>query len=138
MVLGGAAPNGDEDRRPLYEWIAIRAKEWNDAGNVGLVVGATYPEELKRVRDLCRDMPILIPGVGAQQGPLELAVSHGVDASGRNAIINVSRGVIYASESAGDFEQAARKKAREVRDLINQKLVLQGQGWSSLAPASAS
>lgn len=134
----GTGLDADEDRRPLYEWIAIRASEWNDEGNIGLVVGATYPEELKRVRDLCRDMPILIPGVGAQQGPLELAVSHGVDEFGRNAIINASRGVIYASNSPGDFEQAARKRAGEVRDFINQKLVFQNQGWPTTAPVSMS
>ena len=134
----GAATHGDEDRRPLYEWIAIRAREWNEAGNVGLVVGATYPEELKRVRDLCPEMPILIPGVGAQSGPLGLSVSHGVDGSGRNAIINVSRGIIYASRNADDFQQAARDKAVEVQGFIHRMLVFQGQDWPSPAPARTS
>ena len=82
-------------------------------------------------------MPVLIPGVGAQQGPLELAVSHGVDGSGRNAIVNASRGVIYASKNTGDFEQAARKKAEEVRDFINHRLVFQNQGWPTTAPVSS-
>ena len=58
------------DTMPLYEWVAMQALAWNDAGNVGLVVGATYPDELRRVRELCPTLPILLPGVGAQHGAL--------------------------------------------------------------------
>ena len=126
---GGGAPGGAQGR-PLYEWVAMRAREWNDRGNVGLVVGATYPQELERVRGLCPGMPILLPGVGAQRGDLEQAVSHGVDASGRNAIVAASRSVIYASADPGDFQQAARSKAQEVRSLINDELASRGQGFS--------
>jgi orotidine 5''-phosphate decarboxylase, subfamily 2 len=65
---------------PLYEIVAQKAKEWNVYGNIGLVVGATCPEELKRVRSICPEMPLLIPGVGAQGGDLASAVNYGVDA----------------------------------------------------------
>ena len=104
--------------RPLFEVVAEKAKAWNSRGDVGLVVGATYPEELRRIRQLCPEMPILIPGVGAQGGDLELAVRYGVDATGGGAIINSARGIIYASTGA-DFAIAARAAAEEMRDAIN-------------------
>ena len=126
---------GEQQPRPLYEWIAQRAREWNDAGNVGVVVGAPYPGELKRVRELCPDMPILIPGVGAQRGPLELAVHNGVDRFARNAIINVSRGIIYASNNAKDFDKAARDVALDVREHIKGLVGFLGKPWSDLAPS---
>jgi orotidine-5'-phosphate decarboxylase len=102
----------------LFEAVAKKAREWNKVGNIGLVVGATYPEELKRIRELCPEMPLLIPGVGSQGGDLELAIQYGVDSAGRKAIINVSRQVIYASKGS-DFAEAAGVKAREMRDSIN-------------------
>ena len=119
----------DEGHRPLYEWIARRAAEWNEQGNVGLVVGAPYPEELKRVREMCPDMPILIPGVGVQQGSLELAVKHGVDTKGRNAIITLSRSVIYASKDSKDFGEKARAQARDAQGHINGNLAFLGIDW---------
>lgn len=103
---------------PLYEVVAQKVKEWNTYGNIGLVVGATYPEELKRLRQLCPEMPILIPGTGAQGGDLALAVKYGVDARGEGAIISISRQILYAS-SEKDFAQAARRAATEFRDQIN-------------------
>ncbi len=103
---------------PLYEVVAQRAKEWNTYGNIGLVVGATYPEELKRLRQLCPEMPILIPGVGTQGGDLALAVNYGVDARGGKAIISISRQILYAS-SGKDFAQASRHVSMEFRDRIN-------------------
>jgi orotidine-5'-phosphate decarboxylase len=106
---------------PLYEVVARRAGEWNTFGNIGLVVGATYPEELKRVRAICPDMCLLIPGVGAQGGDLASAVSCGVDARGEDAIINVSRQVLYASREK-DFAQAARTVADRIRQKINSHL----------------
>ncbi len=107
------------ERRPLYEWVAIRASAWNESGNVGLVVGATYPEELLRVRELCPEMPVLIPGIGAQFGALEESVAHGVDRSGFNAIFNASRGIIYASNDVDDYAEAARREALALRERIN-------------------
>ena len=126
-------PPDGEAPRPLYEWIAKLASEWNVAGNVGLVVGATYPEELRRVRELCPDMSILIPGVGAQSGLPEESVKQGVDKDGRNAIVNVSRSVIYASNHTGNFDEAARREAQALRGRINWQLDVQGKSWTKLA-----
>ncbi len=103
---------------PLYEVVAQKAKEWNINGNIGLVVGATYPEELKMVRSICHEMPLLIPGIGAQGGDLASAVEHGVDARGEKAIINVSRQILYASNEK-DFAQAARNVAEKIVHQIN-------------------
>jgi orotidine-5'-phosphate decarboxylase len=102
----------------LYEAVARKAKEWNIHGNIGLVVGATYPEELKKVRSICPEMPLLIPGIGAQGGDLASAVGYGVDARGEKAIINVSRQILYASKEK-DFAQAARTMAEQIRNQIN-------------------
>ena len=104
--------------RPLFEIVAQKASEWNIHGNIGLVVGATYPEELKLVRESHPDMPILIPGIGAQGGDLALTVRYGVDAQGNKAIINSSRQIIYASRGK-DFAEAARRVASELREQIN-------------------
>ena len=103
---------------PLYEAVAQKAQEWNIHGNIGLVIGATYPEELKRVRSICPEMPLLIPGIGAQGGDLASAVGYGVDARGEKAIINVSRQILYASKEK-DFAQAARNVAEKIRQQIN-------------------
>jgi orotidine-5'-phosphate decarboxylase len=103
---------------PLYEVVARKAKEWNTHGNIGLVVGATYPEEVRKVRSICPEMPLLIPGIGAQGGDLASAVGYGVDARGEKAIINVSRQVLYASREK-DFAQAARNIAEGIRNQIN-------------------
>lgn len=104
--------------RPLFEIVALKASQWNIHGNIGLVVGATCPEELKLIRNSYPDMPLLIPGIGAQGGDLAAAVRYGVNAKGEGAIINSSRGIIYAS-SGKDFAQAARQAARSLRDRIN-------------------
>ena len=103
---------------PLYEVVAQKAREWNIYGNIGLVVGATYPEELKRVRSICPEMPLLIPGIGAQGGDLAAAVRYGADAGGQKVIISVSRQILYASQDK-DFARAARNTAREIRTQIN-------------------
>jgi orotidine-5'-phosphate decarboxylase len=103
---------------PLYEAVAQKAKEWDIHGNIGLVVGATYPEELKRVRSICPEMCLLIPGIGAQGGDLASAVGYGVDAQGEKAIINVSRQILYASREK-DFAQAARNATEKIRKQIN-------------------
>lgn len=106
--------------KPLYQRLAERAREWNTNKNVGVVVGATAPHELSIVRQIIGDeMPILVPGVGAQQGDLERAVKNSVNSHGELAIITVSRSVIFAS-SGEDFAQAARHTARALRDRINQ------------------
>jgi orotidine-5'-phosphate decarboxylase len=107
--------------RPLYEEVARLAVGWDaaHAGTCGLVVGATYPEELARLREIAPGLPFLIPGVGAQGGNLEAAVAHGPTASGVGPVINSSRGIIYASQGP-DFAEAARTAALTLRDRINQ------------------
>ena len=119
---------GDEGQVPLYERLAALARRWDRYGNVGLVVGATAPRELARVRALCPDAPILVPGVGAQAGDLEAAVSCGTDARGRRAIINASRSVLYASRGP-DYAEAARRAAQGLRERINALLAAEGKGW---------
>ena len=120
--------SADEGAAPLYQHLAQLADQWNKNGNVGLVVGATVPRQLAETRRLCPNLPLLIPGVGAQGGDLEAAVRQGVDASGRLAIINSSRGIIYASRGP-DFAQAARRETARLRDTINQVLESQGAAW---------
>ena len=106
---------------PLFEIVAMKASQWNTHGNIGLVVGATYPKELKLIRENHPDMPLLIPGIGAQGGDLALTVSYGVDAAGEKAIINSSRQIIYASREE-NFAEAAREAALTLRNQINQHL----------------
>jgi orotidine-5'-phosphate decarboxylase len=115
-------------RNTIYEIMAQSAQTWNYNNNIGLVVGATVTDQLKSVRDLCPKQPILIPGVGAQGGDLSGSVLHGVDARGRLAIINSSRGIIYASQEK-DFDRAARQAAAEVNNNINSTLETSGYGW---------
>jgi orotidine-5'-phosphate decarboxylase len=107
--------------RPLFEIVARKAHEWNKYGNIGLVVGATYPEELKLIRQSYPDMPFLIPGIGAQGGDLALTVRYGIDAQREKTIINSSRQILYALRDK-DFAVAARKAAQTLRDQINQYL----------------
>jgi len=107
------------EARPLYEVIARQVQSWNEAGNCGLVVGATYPEELRAIRSLCPDMPILVPGVGSQGGDLEASVEAGVDGYGERAIIAVSRAILYASDG-NNYAAAAEHEARLLRDRINE------------------
>lgn len=109
----------DGEQRPLYMEVAARCSGWNVSGNVGLVVGATYPEELQQVRSQCPDLPILIPGIGAQGGDLQPSVAKGVDERGDGILISASRQVIYASRGA-DFAERARDAALGLRDRINE------------------
>ena len=117
------------DSRPLFEWVAMRALAWNDADNVGLVVGATYPDELRRVREICTSMPILVPGIGAQEGSLERSVEDGVDGQGRNLIISASRSVLSASRDRSGYQEAARAEAERLRSQINDKLSEMDVPW---------
>ena len=117
-----------QGKTTMYEHVARTSLEWTRKGNVGLVVGATVPEQLAAIRTICPDSPFLIPGIGAQGGDLEASVLCGVDSSGRRAVINSSRGIIYASPGA-DFAQAARQATATLRDAINQTLEAGGKGW---------
>lgn len=109
---------GTDAPRPLYEHVAMLANQWNASGNVGLVVGATYPAEAARIRALCPDLLFLLPGIGAQQGDVVAAVRASLDASGGGILINSSRGILYASRGS-DFASAARAEATRLRDAIN-------------------
>ncbi|MBI4236704.1 MAG: orotidine-5'-phosphate decarboxylase [Chloroflexi bacterium] len=104
-------------RMPLYEAVAHRARAWNTRGNVGLVAGATYPAEARRIRELCPEMPLLVPGVGAQGGELEAAVHATLNARGSGILVNVSRAILYAS-TGPDFADAARVAAEAWRRRI--------------------
>ena len=110
-------PGGDDlqslvaEGRPVYAHVArLVADDWSTRGDCGLVVGATYPQELADVRAIAPDLPLLVPGVGAQGGDAATVVEHGTDASGRGLIVNSSRAVLYASGGA-DFAEAARAEA---------------------------
>jgi orotidine-5'-phosphate decarboxylase len=106
------------DGEPLYAHVARRvAEEWNAIGDCGLVVGATYPDELRDVRAMVGDLPLLVPGVGAQGGDIAATVSAGADSSGAGMVINSSRAILYASNAA-DFADAARAEALTTRDAI--------------------
>jgi orotidine-5'-phosphate decarboxylase len=105
--------------RRLYEVVAqLAATRWNTHGNCLLVVGATYPQELRTVRALVGQMPLLVPGVGAQGADVAAAVSAGQSAAGSGLIISASRAVLYASRGA-DFAAAARAVAAALREQIN-------------------
>ena len=97
--------------------MAARANEWNTRGNVGLVVGATYPEEARAIRELCPELLFLMPGVGAQAGELEAAVHAALDARGGGIIVNASRSVLYP-EAGG--AAASRAAAQHLRDAIRE------------------
>jgi orotidine-5'-phosphate decarboxylase len=109
----------DGTRVPLYEVVARRAVGWNQRGNVGLVVGATYPAQLGQVRTLAPTLPFLIPGVGTQGGDATEAIQLGGDAQGQLAVVNASRQVLYAS-SGSDWAAAARREALALRDTMRQ------------------
>lgn len=110
----------DVGGKPLYQHVAATiAQDWNAHGNCLLVVGATFPEELSQVRAIVGDMPLLIPGVGAQGGDVAAAVRNGRTADGSGLIVSSSRAILYASQGE-DFAAAAGNAAKALRDQINQ------------------
>ena len=109
---------GDGGRR-LYHVVAeLAATRWNTRGNCLLVVGATYPQELAEIRRIIGEMPLLVPGVGAQGGDVAQVVRNGQTAAGTGLIVSSSRAILYAS-SGDDFASAARAAALSLRDQIN-------------------
>jgi orotidine-5'-phosphate decarboxylase len=105
--------------KTLFQLIAGKAaREWNANANVLLVVGATYPQELGQIRAIVGDMPILVPGVGAQGGDVAAVLANGATADGTGLVISSSRAVLYAG-SGKDYAQAARAAALKLRDEIN-------------------
>ena len=118
-------PGGDDlqmlavDGERLYERLArLAAAKWNRSGQLGLVVGATYPAELARVRAIAGELPLLVPGIGAQGGDVQASVVAGQTGDGTGMLINSSRAILYAS-SGEDFAQAAAAVAQRTRDEIN-------------------
>ncbi|MEO7325015.1 MAG: orotidine-5'-phosphate decarboxylase [Dokdonella sp.] len=112
---------GDQSdgERKLYQHVAdMVARDWNSNGNCALVVGATYPQEIADVRQRVGDMPLLVPGIGAQGGDVEAVVRHGKATDGRGLMVSSSRAILYAGNGE-DFAQAARKAAQALRDEIN-------------------
>lgn len=112
--------DGSNDPTLLYQIVVHQARMWNErfAGTCGLVVGATYPQELAQIRTLAPDLPFLIPGIGAQGGSLDAAVKYGPTRQELGPIINSSRGVLYAS-AGDDFAQAARVATDKLRQEIS-------------------
>jgi orotidine-5'-phosphate decarboxylase len=111
--------------RPLYQHVAdLVANQWNLAGETpgqcALVVGATFPEELAQVRAIVGEMPLLVPGIGAQGGDVQASVQAGKTANGLGMMVNSSRAILYASKNEADFAACARKVALATRDEINQ------------------
>lgn len=107
-----------EQHKPLYQTVATLATTaWNPHQQVGLVVGATYPEEIRTVRSLVGHAPLLVPGIGAQGGDLQNTVRNGLCSRGWGLLINSSRAILYASSKV-DFAQAAALEARNTRDAI--------------------
>ena len=114
----------------FYEYLASRAYAWNTRHNVGIVAGATYPDDLGTVRARCPGMPMLVPGVGSQSGDLGASVRLGLDSDAFNLLISSSRGIIYSSRDPKDFADAARKATGNLRDEINRILEQEGRLWS--------
>jgi orotidine-5'-phosphate decarboxylase len=107
------------DGRRLFHVVAdLAARRWNSRGNCMLVVGATYARELAEVREIVGNMPLLVPGVGAQGGDVAQAVQNGQTAAGAGLVISSSRGILYAS-SGEDFASAARATTQKLREQIN-------------------
>ena len=102
----------------LYLRVAKKVQQWNVSGNVGLVVGATFPKKIKAIREVTGQIPLLIPGVGAQEGNLEKTLLYADDGSKLPYLINASRSVIYASPRE-DFAKQAGIAAKQLRDRIN-------------------
>jgi orotidine-5'-phosphate decarboxylase len=104
---------------PLYLRVAKNvASQWNTNGNCGLVVGATYPDDLRKVRESVGDMFVLIPGIGTQEGDLKATVAAGMDSQRQGMVINSSRKIIFASGKA-DFAEAARRETLKLSGEIN-------------------
>ncbi len=103
----------------LFERVArLVATEWNTTGQCALVVGATFPAEIARVRELTGTLPLLVPGIGAQGGDIEATVKAGKTLGGTGLMINSSRAILYAGQGE-DYADAARRAALETRDAIN-------------------
>jgi len=110
-----------DNGRTLFQQVAKKAsQDWNENNNVLLVVGATYPEELAQIRQTVGDMPLLIPGIGAQGGDVEATLKAGLRTDGKGLIISSSRGIIYAGDNKKNYAQAAEQACIDLKNTINQ------------------
>ncbi|MBI2020787.1 orotidine-5'-phosphate decarboxylase [Candidatus Daviesbacteria bacterium] len=100
--------------KPLYQVIAEHVVSWNSHNNLGVVVGATYPDQLKKVREIVGDMPILIPGVGAQGGNVKSTIQAGLNSHGQGIIISSSRDIIFSE----DPRAATLKMHQEIEEVL--------------------
>ena len=123
----------NESGEPVYLALAGRAVQWQRdyPAQVGLVVGATYPDDLGRIRERAPKLPILLPGIGAQSGDIEGSVANGVTANGDSLIVSSSRSIMYAG-SGPDFADRARSAATQLRDQVN---AVRAQRTASSGPA---
>lgn len=106
------------ENQPLYITVAKKIVSWNTNNNCLMVVGATYPEELKKIRDIAPDMFFLVPGIGAQGGDLEKTLQNGLRNDKSGLIISSSRGILFAGKGSG-FEKKSRDEAIKLRNSIN-------------------
>ena len=116
--------NDPDDSEPVYQRVARRVSAWNENQQCMLVAGATYPDELRQIRQIVGDMPLLVPGIGAQGGDLRAVLEAGLDAAGTGLLISSSRGIIYAGAGSGDavgegFADAAAAAASDLKEAIN-------------------
>lgn len=107
-----------ENGEPLYLQVAHKGSEWNSRENIGLVVGATKPEYISRIRGVAPKVPILAPGVGAQGGDLKKTLAAGLLQNGTGLIIPISRGVIFAGSDL-DYAERASEAAKQYKQEIN-------------------
>jgi orotidine-5'-phosphate decarboxylase len=127
----------DSGGERLFERIArLAAGPWNKGGELGLVVGATYPEELRRVRDLAPALPLLVPGIGAQGGDVEATVRAGLAVGGAGLVINSSRAILYAGDDR-NFATAAREASLQARDAIRRAVAAATASGATPAGAAA-
>ncbi len=102
------------DVKPLYQIVAEHVKNWNTNSNLAVVVGATYPEELKKIREIVGDIPILVPGIGSQDGDLEATLKNGLNSKKQGLIISSSRGIIFAPNP----KQAALNLHSKIQEIL--------------------
>lgn len=121
--------NGNNSKK-VFQVIAENCVEWNTNDNIGLVVGATYPEELQIVRDIAEDLPILVPGIGPQMGDLEASVKAGLAKKDHGLLISSSRGIIYASNEVNMYGDEARNSSQELSKKISNVLDRVGRNFN--------
>jgi len=110
-----------DGKTALFELVAKKGLQWNVKNNCGLVVGATYPAEMKHIRHLAPELPFLVPGLGAQGGDFDLAIKYATNEQRLGAIFNFSRSIIYGS-SGENFAEVAGLQAKQMRDDIKSRL----------------